>query len=103
LLFLFCSTLNLGFRLDVLFGVPSKRFLASRRSRAAGLVLASDFQRTRFPDPLSSLHSFLPKAGAKVQPFFFTASTFFKNFSFLFYLTDFQSENFSKQGETGLF
>jgi hypothetical protein len=95
---LFCSTLNLGFRLDVLFGVPSIRFLASRRF-ATALVLC--WPQTFKELALNSLHNpVFPSrlAGAKVQPFHKLATYFFKNFSFLFYLTDCQSENFSKQG-----
>jgi hypothetical protein len=77
--------LNLGFRLDVLFGVPSKRFLASRGSRRAGLVLASDFQRTRSRSHTLFAPSSVPKAGAKVQLFSLRATLFF-NYLKLFYI-----------------
>ena len=56
-------------------GVPSKRFLPSRRiTRRRYLVLASDFQRTcASVSPLSDPSS-VPKAGAKVQLFILRAT-----------------------------
>ena len=89
--------LYLGFRLDVLFGVPSYRFLASRRITrrwsCAGLRLSKNFAPG---SPLVSL-SFLPKAGAKVLPFPHSASFFFNYFLFFLQLTDLQLINFSKK------
>ena len=88
--------LNLGFRLDVLLCLPFlERFLSLRRSRGAGLVLASDCQRTRFPLPCLPCPSSLGKAGAKVRPFSKLASTFFKYFSFILHLADNQREKSS--------
>ena len=49
IVFQFCFTLNLGFRLDVLFGVPFKRFLSlaalPRRRSCAGLRLSKNFAK----------------------------------------------------------
>ena len=55
------------------------RFLASRGSRRAGLVLASDFQRSSAKAPTAP--SFLVLRAAKIQPFILLASIFFKYFS----------------------
>jgi hypothetical protein len=83
------SILNLGFRLDVLFGVPLlKGSLPRAASRGAGLVLASDFQRT-LAFSLQTIPSFLPKAGAKVLPFPELASTFFIFFRNIFYVIEY--------------
>ena len=69
-----------------------KRFLASRGSRRAGLVLASDFQRTSAPVSPLFVPASLPKAGAKVLPFYELASTFFIYFSTFSYFTVCQRE-----------
>ena len=57
----------------------------------AGLRLSKNF---RFPSPFFPNPSFLPKAGAKVLPFFELASTFFKYFSWLSQYLDCQYEIF---------
>ena len=57
-------TLNLGFRLDVLFGVPFKRFLSlAPPPGGAGLVLASDFQRTSASLSLLPVPLFFGRSG----------------------------------------
>ena len=70
------------------------------RPRGAGLVLASDCQRTcALPLASSVTPRFFGKAGAKVQPFSEPASVFFKYFSFLSQMAGSQPENFSSGDE----
>ena len=66
-----------------------KGSLPRAASRGAGLVLASDFQRTSLP-LASRLAPLSRKAGAKVLPFFHPASGFLQNFSRNFYYTEYQ-------------
>ena len=90
-----CFSLNLGFRLDVLFGVPFKgslpRAASRRRWSCAGLRLSMNFSLP-FPSLNPSLSG---KAGAKVQPFSKLTSTFLTFFSKIFHLADLQWEKFS--------
>jgi hypothetical protein len=73
--------------------VPSKRFLSLTPHHAAPVLCwPQTFKELRFPDTLFSRPSFLPKAGAKVQPFCEPASTFLQNFSSFCYLADLQQE-----------
>ena len=60
----------------------------------AGLVLASDFQRTFASVSPLSVPASLPKAGAKVLPFPELASTFFIYFLSFLYHTDCQEEKY---------
>ena len=69
--------------------VPSTDGASPRRRSCAGLRLSKNFSPS---SPLFSLPSFLPKAGAKVQPFPEPASTFFNYFYSFLYLTGFQRE-----------
>jgi len=80
---LFVFTLNLGFRLDVLFGVPFvKGSLPRAASRGAGLVLASDFQRTCASVlPSSRTPRSFRKRVQKYYLFFIPQALFLKKFS----------------------
>ena len=83
------SILNLGFRLDVLFGVPLlkgslPRAASQWRWSCAGLRLSKNFAFS-----LQTIPSFLPKAGAKVLPFPELASTFFIFFRNIFYVIEY--------------
>ena len=82
---LLVSILNLGFRLNVLSGVPLLKVpLPSAASRRAGLVLASDFQRTfRFRLP-SVRPRFPSESGCKSTTFFPFRKHFFQLFFFFF-------------------
>ncbi|MBR0539388.1 MAG: hypothetical protein IJK36_04085, partial [Bacteroidales bacterium] len=80
----YLSSLNLGFRLDVLFGVPSTGSLPRAAHAALVLCWPQTFKDLFASAPLP-LSSFLPKAGAKVLLFTIRA-TFFLFFLKLFYI-----------------
>ena len=93
IVFCFCFSLNLGFRLDVLlcslFKGSLPRAASPRRWSCAGLRLSKNLRLPSLPASL------LPKAGAKVQPFSLSTIVFRKNFSSTIYIVDYQVKNFS--------
>ena len=83
------SVLNLGFRLDVLSGVPFLKVPIPRAAPAAQVLCwPQTFKELLAPGVPSFVPSSVPKAGAKVLPFSELASTFFINFSSFYYLSD---------------
>ena len=81
-------SLNLGFRLDVLFGVPSTGSLPRAAPAALVLCWPQTFKDLFASAPLP-LSSFLPKAGAKVLPFSELASSFFNFFQNYSYVIEY--------------
>ncbi|MBQ6101455.1 MAG: hypothetical protein IJL04_04080, partial [Bacteroidales bacterium] len=81
-------SLNLGFRLDVLFGVPSTGSLPRAAHAALVLCWPQTFKDLFASAPLP-LSSFLPKAGAKVLLFSESASSFFNFFQNYSYVIEY--------------
>ena len=95
-------SLNLGFRLWMSQRHPLCSLLGSYlgipSDACAGLRLSKNFLAPGSPLPRPS---FLPKAGAKVQPFSKLASTFFEYFLHAPQYADCQLENFTARKDLG--
>ena len=74
------------------------------RAAHAALVLCwpQTFKELRSRSHPLFVPSSVPKAGAKVLPFSHSASTFFKYFSIILYLTVYQLEKFSNKARTSI-